>query len=118
MLSRAYRERSRPFGLALAQEIFTHADRSWSPDEVSRYLGVTVRDLRMRLFREDYGFASTVRRCRALQLFLSGLCYDFPHPSAFSEFRHSTERMDSMLADAFSVRFSTLSRIRLHLHPR
>jgi hypothetical protein len=112
-LEQVFRTRSRPFGLALAQAIFLQPERDWSLQETSDAIHVSERDIRTRLFREDYGFASTVRRCRALHLLLGSLCDDFPQPSMPPHAMLTRQRADSLLSRAFSVRLSTLSKFRL-----
>ena len=112
-LEHVFRTRSRPFGLALAQEIFLQPERDWSLREASDAIGVSEREIRTRLFREDYAFASTVRRCRALHLLLGTLCDDFPNPSMPAHVMLTRQRADSLLSRAFSVRLSALSKFRL-----
>ncbi|MBN3722857.1 hypothetical protein [Burkholderia sp. Ac-20379] len=65
-----------PFGRALAQQMFLWPGHAWTLNEVSDALGVDSRIVRMRLFREVYSFASTLRRCRMLRLLLQTLAHD------------------------------------------
>jgi hypothetical protein len=113
-LERVFETRTQRFGLALAQAMFMQPDHAWSLQEICEALAITEREIRTRLFREDYGFASTLRRCRALHLLLGALCHDFPNTLSAAR----SHRADSVLSSAFNVRLATLSRIRLPLSPR
>ena len=104
-----------PFGQALAQQMFTFPEYDWKVTAVAGTLGINTRPLQMRLFREAYSFASTLRRCRILRIFLSALSTDLALPHAAPPIRtaESERRLDAIFQAAFQTRLSTIAKSRL-----
>lgn len=102
-----------PFGRALAQQMFLWPGHAWTLSEVSDALGVEGRLVRMRLFREAYSFASTLRRCGMLRLLLQTLAHDIsvvlaPDPRIAS----SRRRLDVLFDAKYKASLSAIAMSR------
>ncbi|WP_459624386.1 hypothetical protein [Burkholderia sp. 3C] len=102
-----------PFGRTLAQQMFLWPGHAWALSEVSRELGVESRAVRMRLFREAYSFASTLRRCRMLRLLLQTLAHDISVVLATDPRTPSSRRrLDAMFDAQYQASLSTIATSR------
>ncbi|AFT90217.1 hypothetical protein [Paraburkholderia phenoliruptrix] len=111
-LHQAFWHGGAPFGCALAQQIFAVPEYHWTLSEVAQAVGTDTGTLQMRLFREAYSFASSLKRCRMLRLFLSALSEDIPPPDLSPSVRNP-HRLDSMFKAAFQTRLTIIEQCRL-----
>ena len=101
-----------PFGRVLAQQMFATPEYQWTLSEVLRVVGTDTRALQMRLFREAYSFASALKRCRMLRLFLAALSEDIPLPD-FPASVQSRQKLDLKFKAAFQTRLTAFEQCRL-----
>ncbi|MEK6420289.1 MAG: hypothetical protein V4801_11830 [Burkholderia gladioli] len=107
-----------PFGRALAQQMFLWPGHAWTLGEVSDALGVESRVVRMRLFREVYSFASTLRRCRMLRLLLETLAHDISVVLApDARIAASRRQLDAMFDAKYKASLSTIAMSRAFTGP-
>lgn len=113
-LREAYWARTLPFGQILAQQMFRSPSHPWSLSDASLALDVGRHDLKRRLFREAYSFASTLKRCRMLRILLSVLSEDMPAPNLpTGMFASGNSKLDSIFEASHQTRLSTIARSRL-----
>jgi len=112
-LRRAYAAHDVPFGRVLAQQMFCHPSCPWRLADTAAALGIEVRALQMRLFREAYSFAAALKRCRMLRVLLAGLSGDAPVPVPPAWAHARSGQIDSMFARAFDMPLSTIERSRV-----
>lgn len=111
-LHHAFWQGSTPFGRALAQQMFEMPDYQWTLSELAHAVGTDTRTAQMRLFREAYSFASALKRCRMLRLFLSALSEDIP-PPALPASVWNPKRLDLMFKAALHTKLTTIRQCRL-----